>query len=215
LDTSGPLACLKFAGDGWYNSAGRFMAKASCGRCSLNMRRHSSKLACRSSPRSSRSTSRWKRSCAPLSCGQPGRPRSKSIPKATHRREFAQSQHTCAAGEGHAVVTANGFRNSLALKEPLKASPHRSGSSIFHSSQIQHVASAFIAHRQRLTALTVGSVPPPFEIHCPNLVGSTGFAPEQIARPRYGTSPPLLHQPGSFQYRLKLLSLGTWPWSRW
>src|ERR1043166_935225 len=76
--------------DWLYTSTGHFIPNASCGRSWLKVFRHSSKPACcsaRSAPRSSRSTSKCSRSCPPLSCGHPGRPRSRSIPKTTHQAD--------------------------------------------------------------------------------------------------------------------------------
>src|SRR5438128_3472701 len=80
-----------------YTSAGHFIPNASWGRSWLKVFRHSSKPACCSDtlhPRSSRSTSKCKRSCPPLSWGQPGRPRSRSMPNTTHQADKPLNPNT-------------------------------------------------------------------------------------------------------------------------
>ncbi len=78
------------------------MPKASCGRSWLNSSRHKSKAACSAFRGSnSRAISRCIRSCPPLSWGCPGRPRSKSIPRATHQTDSRlkpKSAWVCAKG---------------------------------------------------------------------------------------------------------------------
>jgi len=103
------------------------------------------------------------------------------MPKATHQAESLLNPST-------PVLLAKGTPLSLRMaagtpwrsKSRSKQARTRLGSGIGHRSQIQHVASPFIAHGQRLAALAFGSVPPPFEIHGPNLVGNTGFAARTI-----------------------------------
>src|SRR4051794_23201711 len=66
-----------------------------------------------------------------------------------------------------------------------------------------------ITHRQGLTALAVGSMPPAFKIHGPNLVGRTGFAARtdepSLAR---APDPPLFHQPHALQDPLETALTG-------
>jgi len=84
--------------------------------------------------------SRCNRSCPPLSWGCPGRPRSRSIPKATHQATTAQSQHprTCARGcrchygwlpAIHAVQTTarNNPVPSRSARRPSAATPTHNG----------------------------------------------------------------------------------------
>lgn len=66
------------------------MPSASCGRSVLYSCRHTSKAVWSRPMRpacNSRRMSRCMRSCAPLSCGQPGRLRSRLIPRASHHTD--------------------------------------------------------------------------------------------------------------------------------
>src|SRR5262249_49991456 len=89
-------------------------------------------------------------------------------------RKPAQPVHRTPTGKGAAIVTADGSRQSVALKETFKILLHRYAPGVLQGPQFQQVATVFIAYRQRFAPLQP-IVPPAFEIHRPDLIGSLGL----------------------------------------
>jgi hypothetical protein len=90
-------------------------------------------------------------------------------------REPAEPVHRTPTGKGTAIVTADGLRQSIALKEALKTLLHCLAACILQSSQLQEVTTVLITYRQRFAPLQP-PVPLAPKIDCPHLVGLLGFA---------------------------------------
>ncbi len=168
------------------------MPKASCGRSWLNSSRHKSKAACSAFRGSnSRAISRCIRSCPPLSCGCPGRPRSKSIPRATHQTDSRlkpKSAWVCAKGAPLSLRMAWG--EAILLKQTLETQPHALRPGVGQPAQLQQISTIFVSHRQRFTPLPRWIVPPTFKVHRPHFI--RGLAPALSPQPsRLGCRPSL------------------------
>src|SRR5579871_3099021 len=128
-------------------------------------------------------------------------------------RQPAQSHHSLHLRKGTAVVTANGSRQSMPLKQPLKTGPHSLGPRIGHPPQLQHIPTVFVPHGQRFAALSLPVIPPAFEVHRPNIIGSLSTAttpkPPRLSRALPTTS--RFSQPGSRQHPLKTALRGRLP----
>src|SRR6266850_7127482 len=127
-------------------------------------------------------------SCPPLSWGCAGRPRSKSIPRATHHADNRLNPcKACTLAKGAPLSERIASGKPCLFKDPLKGLTHRLAARIVQRSQLQHVAAELIADRQGFTPPTLSKTPPPLEIHCPHLIGYLSSAstaqPPSFQRP--------------------------------
>ncbi len=93
------------------------------------------------------------------------------------RRQPAQSHHPLHMRKGYSVVTSNGSRQTVLLKQPLKTGLNCLGARVGHPPQFQYIPAMFVPHRQRFTAFALPVIPPAFEIHCPDIIGTLSSTP--------------------------------------
>src|SRR5215831_2078789 len=201
-----------------YNSAGHCIPNASCGRSWLKVNRHSSNPACCSTalPRSSFSTSRCNRSCPPLSWGQAGRPRSRSIPNTTHQADKWLNPITpvlLAKGAPLSLRMASGnpCRSNKRSKQVRTVSPR--ALAISRSSSTYRLNSSRTVNGSHRWLWAPYHQPLKSTVH--TWLGALALRP-LCSRPdccrersRRGTT-----NPARSSTRLKLLSLGTCSWNR-
>ena len=87
------------------------------------------------------------------------------------RRQTAQPHNALHMRKRGAVITANGARQPMRLKQPLKTMTHGIGPRIRQAPQFQHIPAVLVPHCQRLTTLALPIVPPAFEIYRPDFIG--------------------------------------------
>ena len=103
----------------------------------------------------------------------------------------------------------------MQLKEPLEAGLNAFGLGVGQGSGFEHVAAAFVSHRQRL-AETFGIVPPALEVHRPDVVAGRGhLLTTELSTEAGPAFAPLLTNPQRSKIRLMVLSLGPFPCARW
>jgi hypothetical protein len=120
-------------------------------------------------------------------------------------RKPAQSKKCLRVRKGRTVIAANGSRQPIPLKQPLKTQTHRLGPAVGQSPQLQKITAVFISHRQRFAASTCGIIPPTFEIHGPHLVGRLASALRPQTPSFHRRPPPLarLGHPSPRQHSLE------------
>src|SRR5579863_10048625 len=84
-------------------------------------------------------------------------------------REPAQPQQPAHLRKGSAIVTANGCRQPMTLKKPLKTSPDCLPARVAHPAQLQKIAAILVPYRQRFAAHALPVIPPALEVHGPHL----------------------------------------------
>jgi hypothetical protein len=90
--------------------------------------------------------------------------------------------------KGPAIVHADNLRQPVALKKPCKHALNRSPMLGPKQPHGQPITAEQIPHRQRFAPLSIASVKPAFEIHSPNVVGTSG-AGQRPVRAHAGCGP--------------------------
>ena len=138
--------------------------------------------------------SRCIRSWPPLSWGQPGRERTRRMPRETsqadkHRQPTASSGGT----EGRAVVALHRQRKAIQAKESLENAPDMYRSCTRDQGHGEDLAAEGVTHCQRLALVPVAGAPPPLEVDGPEVIGRLHLDTRPpLDRPdAHWTAPPL------------------------
>ena len=130
---------------------------------------------------------RCMRSWRPFCCGWPGLMRSRSMPRRSHQTDKRLSRRGAGAGEGHAVVGADGAGQAELLEGVLEHGERRVLAGAGEALAGEQVATGEVGDGERVAVAMVAEHELGLEVGAPQLVGLAG--PEEGCAPRFSPFP--------------------------